>query len=909
MNKKYINYRKIVSEKMNLILDKRMKYYIDKEYYTPDLYVKRNEIESSIDDFLQSSKSIYMLASESGMGKSFTIFRTIEKLRKEESYALWFNMANQLKSERLEDNINTELNLDKEFSKLIKKLDDENELPERIILIIDGINEFRKSANLIKSCEDFINSLDGLTNIKIIITIDINYIDYLLNSGLILHKELYYQEAISDEPYLMIDELNNKEKEKINNKLKKHKSHKFAVKTPYSKINFNSALNFFLDVPIFIRWLCEAYSGKNLPAKLLPEDVLKRYSEKFLLNEIEKSQFIYRLCINMISIRKSYISVNKAFDDRLLSINIGNISPSSPYVQLKNQSIVNEEFSTESEPYIYFRTIELTRWLISNSIIKTNANIQEVIKTLINYENEKSNILKAVIRTVIYELYKMKEYKHIGIYIQNIKNTISINEITRLFRDLSEVDNNNLKKLISSISNYPSENLIKILLKFTKLLNKYKKFNEMKTYLYYLKEAIGNKGNMRHKALYKFRKAQYYYGKRLFNKAIKQYKKFIDKNFVLEGEEDPLTASSYNNIGNIYFNKGNNDKALKYYNKALPIYIKLYGELYPNTATVYNNIGMAYERKNEYDRALKNYLTAMNIRNELFERLHKDIEESYINIAIVLYKKKDYKKSLEYYNKVLEIRNKAFGVNHPEIISISNSIAVVYEAMSKFDKSIEYYKKSLSISIQNFGEKSRKTAQIYNNLGIVNYNQNKYDEAFEYFKKAYFINSSLSIPEESNTELATSHYHIGMIYETKYDYKKAYEHYNKAYIIRKNIFGKEHIATRLVIYNMNFVKFMIENKRNTLDGNEIPVNPDNKELINLNYIEAITYTAVEYYKRYGEILNNLIIKSINIVREEMTNVSYKSKAYKLIGKRLSDMNLYNNAMDILENIIVKYSYK
>ncbi|MCP4523641.1 MAG: tetratricopeptide repeat protein, partial [Candidatus Gracilibacteria bacterium] len=59
--------------------------------------------------------------------------------------------------------------------------------------------------------------------------------------------------------------------------------------------------------------------------------------------------------------------------------------------------------------------------------------------------------------------------------------------------------------------------------------------------------------------------------------------------------------------------KAQYDKALDNYEKALKIKLKTLGENNPYTATSYNNIGAVYQSKAQYDKALENYEKALII--------------------------------------------------------------------------------------------------------------------------------------------------------------------------------------------------------------------------------------------------------------------------------------------------------
>ena len=59
---------------------------------------------------------------------------------------------------------------------------------------------------------------------------------------------------------------------------------------------------------------------------------------------------------------------------------------------------------------------------------------------------------------------------------------------------------------------------------------------------------------------------------------------FIKLDKLDSGENDPDTAVSYNNIGNLYQDKGDLEKALECYNKSLSVRLNSLGENHPDVS-------------------------------------------------------------------------------------------------------------------------------------------------------------------------------------------------------------------------------------------------------------------------------------------------------------------------------------
>ena len=79
-----------------------------------------------------------------------------------------------------------------------------------------------------------------------------------------------------------------------------------------------------------------------------------------------------------------------------------------------------------------------------------------------------------------------------------------------------------------------------------------------------------------------------------YQKALEWYQKALAICERVLGKEHPDTATTYNNIANVYKNQDNYEKAIELYEKALAICEKVLGKEHPNTVTISNNLASIY---------------------------------------------------------------------------------------------------------------------------------------------------------------------------------------------------------------------------------------------------------------------------------------------------------------------------
>jgi tetratricopeptide (TPR) repeat protein len=233
-----------------------------------------------------------------------------------------------------------------------------------------------------------------------------------------------------------------------------------------------------------------------------------------------------------------------------------------------------------------------------------------------------------------------------------------------------------------------------------------------------------------------------------YNKAIEYYKKALGIYLKTIGENHPVTAISYNNLGAVYGSKGDYNKAIDYYEKALKIRLKTIGENHIDTAMTYNNLGLVYGSKGDYDKAIDYYEKALEIKLKTIDENHSNIANTYNNLGIVYGSKGDYDKAIDYYEKALEIDLKTIGENHPDVASTYNNLGAAYNSKGDYDKAIDYFKKALKIDLKTIGENHPDVAGTYNGLGNVYCLKGDYNKAIECYEKALEIYNKSDLPED-----------------------------------------------------------------------------------------------------------------------------------------------------------------
>ena len=290
-----------------------------------------------------------------------------------------------------------------------------------------------------------------------------------------------------------------------------------------------------------------------------------------------------------------------------------------------------------------------------------------------------------------------------------------------------------------------------------------------------------------------------------YNNAMEYFQIALTSSLSFFGEENTHVATSYANIGSIYFSQGDYGRALEYQTKALEIQKKIFGDEHLDVAVSYTNIGSIYSSQGDYSRALEYQTKALEILKKIFGEEHPRLAVSYNNIGSIYFFQGDYARALEYNTKALEIQKMILGEENPHVALIYNDIAVIYNSLGGYNHALEYHTKALDIRKKIFGDESPHVATSYDNIGNTYFSQGDYVRALEYHTKALDIRKKIF--GDVHPDVATCYNYIGNTYFSQGDYVRALEYYTKALEILKKIFGDEHSNVATCYNNIGNIYF------------------------------------------------------------------------------------------------------
>ena len=117
--------------------------------------------------------------------------------------------------------------------------------------------------------------------------------------------------------------------------------------------------------------------------------------------------------------------------------------------------------------------------------------------------------------------------------------------------------------------------------------------------------------------------------------------------------------------------------ACRYYEQALAIYRKVHGEQNPLTATTLNNLGVLLQAMGEYAGARTYYEQALAIRKKVFGDQHSVAAHSLHNLGTLMQATGDYGASRTYYEETLAVWKKVHGGQHPHTATTLNNLSLL----------------------------------------------------------------------------------------------------------------------------------------------------------------------------------------------------------------------------------------
>lgn len=366
---------------------------IDK--YDPKLYVKRENVEKLFDEFLKSNKIGFAIVSESGFGKTNLLCHLKEKYSIE-NIVLLYNGAFFTDPDVVSLIIKDLTNSSMCFKQLVEKMGELAEQKKRfMIVLIDGINDYTDSKTLLKNTNEIIGEIE-CPRIKIVISCRKTIWDLLFDIEKVdVYRQKFFE--LGEGEGILLDKFTMKELETVYSLYKR----KFSLLSNFE--DFSLTTKETLQDPIILKFASKAYCDKTIPRNIHLEMVFDEYYRIKIFDEEKRRgderirDFLKILIDEMWKRRKDRVPRLELKKNELLRPHFDDLTPSSPYIKLKDEGIIYDVGPLDEAKFTYDRFFE---YLIAKKIVFEEELTKERFMELIN-ESKNVEFLRGSIKMAL----------------------------------------------------------------------------------------------------------------------------------------------------------------------------------------------------------------------------------------------------------------------------------------------------------------------------------------------------------------------------------------------------------------------------------------------------------------------------------------------------------------------------
>lgn len=248
---------------------------------------------------------------------------------------------------------------------------------------------------------------------------------------------------------------------------------------------------------------------------------------------------------------------------------------------------------------------------------------------------------------------------------------------------------------------------------------------------------------------------------------------------ILDGKfctADLLHAEAHQEMGVALIRQGKKSQSVGHFLESIAIRRELNGDDDPLLASTYNKLGVSYYLTGEFDKALNAYRKALS----LSERVEVDplvIAEICNNFGIVLKLQGDLVEAFEFYHRSMQLKEALLSADDPNLARTYNNLGNLLRVMGQTEEAMVYYEKAVTIFKAKYGPRDPMVGKIFTNQGIIYSRYGDYNKALQYFNQALAIYED----NESNAEdIASTWNNIGNVYFQLKDYNQGLVYYSKS---------------------------------------------------------------------------------------------------------------------------------
>jgi tetratricopeptide (TPR) repeat protein len=281
--------------------------------YIPQVYFPRKVMENELESFLKGGKSGFLLLGESGIGKTNLLCHKVDEWRERGEIVLFYAGHKLNPDEPMEQRLLGDLYLQGDFIRLLEFVRKEG---RRFIVVVDGVNENKQSAKLLRYLCEFVQRYGRNFPLKVILSARTVFFTRMLQAlgegrseeqlksieaGLfpstIFQTHTVEREGRREETHRFeLEAVDEEELREIYEGYRAFEGYwteegqlrRFCPTTPYESLT--SQVRQVLRHPWLLRMVMEAYDGKPVPERLWTGDILNAFCEAKIFGRTDEER-------------------------------------------------------------------------------------------------------------------------------------------------------------------------------------------------------------------------------------------------------------------------------------------------------------------------------------------------------------------------------------------------------------------------------------------------------------------------------------------------------------------------------------------------------------------------------------------------------------------------------------------
>jgi Flp pilus assembly protein TadD len=267
------------------------------------------------------------------------------------------------------------------------------------------------------------------------------------------------------------------------------------------------------------------------------------------------------------------------------------------------------------------------------------------------------------------------------------------------------------------------------------------------------------------------------------------------------GEDWPLTAHGYNELGFLLLQQGKLTEAEPLLRRGIAIYGKVFSDEHPTTTVALANLADCLEDQGRLAEALPIQRQICDSRLKALGGDHPLTLSALNNLAVALQRHDRVAEAVPLLRQVLEVRERSLGADHPQTAAVRTNLGATQEALGKYAEAEQSYRRALPVLVQHLGEHHPHATVTLNNLASVVGKQGRHAEAVELVKQTLELHRKHDGEGHALTARAWSN--LGFHLDNQGQHQQGEAAARKALALRQQLWGDDHPDTALSHYNLS----------------------------------------------------------------------------------------------------------